>query len=511
MPISQRTTIRMRFWIGLIVWHAAASGVCWGSETGLWQRFEAQFINKSWQGNPFDLELAVRFTSPSGRTIDHLGFYAGGGHWKVYFMPDELGEWTFRTRSPDGDLDQQSGSFVCVDSVLEPPLRAAGRYWKLGPDKGDFPVIWNPPVPDGAHWGFRARDLYDPTVQEALRFADEEVGARLLGFSALLIASVDWAQSWPQEALPFVVGKEGTEFFLPFWDQLNAKLDAARARDMGAYIMLYSDDAMTPDHFGLTPYSTAEIRFMRYVVARLAAYPHILWDSGIDIGEYRSREWIDWYADWFLEHDPWRHPVGSRSGGGMPQNGTYFSTGGASLPSRSELMAFYSGSEVPVAHTDHWRPFIGRGHWTHRKIRTATWRCGLTGAQALYIDYNQGKVQYDAVVREAGAIGVASEFFRRVLRSDPTRLESSDRLIVAGDNAILAAHPNREYLIYDRDGGSLRIDLSSAQGVFRADWHNPRTGDKISSGEPRGGMIHTFVSPTQDQDWVLHIVNRDQY
>ena len=475
--------------MSLIGFPLATIGKCWGNEVGRWQRFEAQFVNKTWKGNPFDLEIEVIFTSPSGRTINHLGFYAGG-YWKIFFMPDELGKWTYRTQSTDRDLNHKSGSFICIDSDLVPPLGVAGRHWKLGGDRGDFPVIWNPPVPDGVHWGFRGRELSDPMVKEALRFADEEIGARLLGFAALLIAPVDWAQSWPQKALPYTAGKEGEEFFLPFWDQLNAKLDAARDRDMGAYIMLYSDDAMKPDHFGLKPYSKAELRFFRYVLARLASYPHIIWDSGIDIGEYRNREWIDWFADWFLEHDPWQHPVGSTSGGGsgggMPKNGTYLSIGGAYLPSRSDLLALSSGKDVPVAHTDHWRPFLCRGDWTHRKFRIEAWRCGLPRAQALYLDYNQGEVRYDEVLREGGAIGMASRFFRTVLRSDPSRLEPFDELLVEGQNAILAAHPSKEYLIYDSDGGSLKIDLSSAEGVLRANWYNPRTGEKRNRVKRKG-------------------------
>ena len=170
--------------MSLIGFPLATIGKCWGNEVGRWQRFEAQFVNKTWKGNPFALEIEVIFTSPSGRTINHLGFYAGG-YWKIFFMPDELGKWTYRTQSTDRDLNHKSGSFICIDSDLVPPLGVAGRHWKLGGDRGDFPVIWNPPVPDGVHWGFRGRELSDPMVKEALRFA------------VPLIAPVDWAQFWP--------------------------------------------------------------------------------------------------------------------------------------------------------------------------------------------------------------------------------------------------------------------------------------------------------------------------
>ncbi|MGC9328254.1 MAG: hypothetical protein ACP5I1_11515, partial [Candidatus Hinthialibacter sp.] len=147
-----------------------------------------------------------------------------------------------------------------------------------------------------------------------------------------------------------------------------------------------------PDHFGLTPQSEREIQFFRYTLARLACYPIVLWDSGIDISEYRSNDWIDWFVGWIKNNDPWRHPVGSRTGGGsggiIPEGATYYSTGGAELPTWRELVRSYwalaTRRSFPVAHTDHWRPFHTRGNWTHEKIRCALWRCMTAGGQALY-------------------------------------------------------------------------------------------------------------------------------
>lgn len=482
------------------------------SEVGQWMRFEVQIENPSWKGNPFDVLLEASFTSPSGREINCFGFYAGENNWRIYFMPDEIGKWTYQTHSPDIDLDGKSGNFTCKASGLDSPLSASGKQWRLKTGGGDFPVIWNPPLPEGKHWGFRGKSLSDPEIMKAIQFADKNVGARLLGFGELLIAPIDWAKDWPQDAVPYTKGKEGDEFYLPFWEQLNAKLDVARDHNMGAYIMLYSDDALTPDYFGITAHSAKELRFFRYVIARLACYPHILWDTGIDIGEYRNNDWINWFANWFLANDPWQHPVGSRSGGGsggiMPQKGTYFSTGGASLPSRSLLLDIYSKSNVPVAQTDHWRPFIERGDWTNTKIRIATWRCGLSGAQALFPDYNQGVVHFDQAQLAGREIGFATNFFRNMLRFNLLDLQPSDDLLIAGDNAILAANTGKEYVVYDEDGGILTIDLSGTRQALRVDWYNPRNGETVPAGKIKGGKTHVFTSPTKGYDWVLHIFRK---
>ncbi len=492
----------------IVLFNVQLSGVCQGIEIERWKRFEMQFENSSWQGNPFDIVLNVVFTAPSGKKMTHFGFYSGKNNWSVYFMPHEEGTWTYQTHCADPDLDGKSGEFMCIESELKGALIPSGNRWKLKQNGGDFPVIWEPPVPDGKHWGFRGRKLSDPVVQKALQFADEIIGARLLGFGSIVIAPVGWAENVPQSALPYVIKKEGEEFYLPFWNQLNEKLDAARDRNMGAYIMLYSDDEQKPDHFGLTPRSNRELRLFRYVVARLACYPHILWDSGIDIGEYRDDKWINWYAKWFNKHDPWHHPVGSRTGGGsggiMPEKATYFSTGGAYLPTRSQLLELYE-KDVPIAHTDRWRPFHTRGNWTHQKIRVAHWRCALTGAQALYPNYNQGKGKYREVHTGAQYIGYATHFFRSELRSDLLDLQPHDDLIAGGDNVILSANPGKEYVVYDEDGGEVMIDMTTRGETFRVIWYNPRTGEHVQSKSIQGGKTHSFTSPTKGHDWVLHI------
>lgn len=495
--------------IAVIVLSVLSVQTCQSTKTiPRWKRFEVTLQNSSWEGNPFDLELTGEFISPSGRELVQFGFYAGDDTWKIYFMPDEAGEWKFETRSPDPELNGRSGRFTCVESELEGQLATDGNRWVLEGDGGDFPVIWNPPVRDGVHWGFRGRELTDSSVQEALRFADEVIGARLLGFGALLIVPTGWAEQWPQEAVPYTLSQEGEQFFLPFWNQLNAKLDAARDRGMGAYLMLYSDDEQTPDHFGLTPRFPEELRFFRYTLARLACYPHILWDSGIDIGEYRDRGWIDWFAEWFRAHDPWGHPVGSRTGGGsggaVPEKATYFSTGGAYLPSREQLLESLE-REVPTAHTDHWRPFVERGDWSHRKIRVAHWRCALSGFQALYPDYNQGTVQWDQVLLGGQFISHTTTFFQTEVQSDLRKLQPHDELIISGEDAILAANPGEEYVLYDENGGDVQLDLSHASGTLRFRWYDPRSGESVESNSVNSDTIQIFATPTASEDWVLHI------
>lgn len=78
-----------------------------------WGVFEAWF-NGPDKGNPFrDTELSATFTKGS-RTVTVTGFYDGEGAYKVRFMPDTEGRWSYRTHSATSALDGQEGFFDCV-------------------------------------------------------------------------------------------------------------------------------------------------------------------------------------------------------------------------------------------------------------------------------------------------------------------------------------------------------------------------------------------------------------
>jgi hypothetical protein len=78
-----------------------------------WDTFEAAFEGPS-AGNPYlDVTLHAIFTF-SNRAIKVPGFYDGDGVYRVRFMPDTPGEWTYRTVSNVAELDGTSGIFSCA-------------------------------------------------------------------------------------------------------------------------------------------------------------------------------------------------------------------------------------------------------------------------------------------------------------------------------------------------------------------------------------------------------------
>jgi hypothetical protein len=468
---------------------------------GKWKRFEVLYENPSWSGNPFDLELTAVFTHvPSGRSLTQLGFYAGDNTWKIYFMPDELGEWTFTTSSPDNELDGKSGSFTCVSSDLPGRLIADGNRWKLE-DSGEHVA---PVLLPTREWFKRTETLNG--IDDFILWAKNTTGALVIGTTLVYFTQA-------QDEVPYIKGEEGITFNIEMWDRLNSHYDMLRDQGMGFYIMFYSDDKESPNSNGIGPQSAEELRLFRYAIARFSAYPIVMWDTGIDIGETRGDDWIDWFATWFNAQDPWQHFVSSRSGGGsggiIPDAATYYSDGTSNLPPHVFVVDLWSNLSIPLAFTDRWRENYTRGNFDRAKIRRAAWEVGLVGGSAVYLGGNDTdgylSESYATDLEAAADLGHRNRFFRDNI-IDLSKLAPHDEMISSGNGVVLSADPLHEYVAYIQSGGSFSIDLSNVNGSFTAAWYNPRTGVLNSAGLAEGGGVVSFSTP-DNQDWVLHLTS----
>lgn len=95
-------------------------------EAPLWHKLELDFISNTDYDNPlYDVaDFNVVFTSASGREKKVNGFWDGGLNWKIRFLPDEIGEWSWKSNCSDktnAGLHEQSEQFICIkgDEKLE--------------------------------------------------------------------------------------------------------------------------------------------------------------------------------------------------------------------------------------------------------------------------------------------------------------------------------------------------------------------------------------------------------
>ena len=79
-----------------------------------WGIYEACYQGPK-EGNPF---LEVQFEAVfkhEESLVEVPGFYDGAGEYKIRFMPELLGKWTFTSKSNVEELNGKTGSFQCVE------------------------------------------------------------------------------------------------------------------------------------------------------------------------------------------------------------------------------------------------------------------------------------------------------------------------------------------------------------------------------------------------------------
>lgn len=99
------------------------------STVAKWGVFETSFAGPS-TGNPFaEVTLDALFRQ-HGRTVRVPGFYDGDGVYKLRFMPDNPGAWSFVTRSNVAELDGQAGDLTVSEALpgVHGPVQVANTF-----------------------------------------------------------------------------------------------------------------------------------------------------------------------------------------------------------------------------------------------------------------------------------------------------------------------------------------------------------------------------------------------
>ena len=272
-----------------------------GESVEQWGIFELVFTGPG-MGNPFtEVELSSEFQCGEKRVIVP-GFYDGDGLYKVRFMPDIQGEWAFSTKSNVVELDSQIGTFRCV-------APAAGNH---GPVyvRNTFHFAYadgTPYFPFGTTcyaWVHQGDVLEEQTL-ETLKTA---------GFNKIRMCVFPKAYIFNKNEpihYPFEKGSDGnwdftrynTEFFRHFEKRVGQLGELGIEADL---IVFHPYDRwgyakMDPDQ---------DFAYLRYVVARLAAYRHVWWSMANEY-DFMLRDKPMHIWDRFFEivrqNDPYDH------------------------------------------------------------------------------------------------------------------------------------------------------------------------------------------------------------
>ncbi|WP_127754468.1 DUF5060 domain-containing protein [Devosia sp. 1566] len=266
-----------------------------------WDVFEVA-LNGPSEGNPF-LEVALEaMFQQHGRVVRVPGFYDGEGVYRIRFMPDNIGDWTYLTRSSAPDLDGKTGSL----RVSEPhpgchgPVRVANRFHFAHADGTPF-------LPFGTTcyaWTHQPLPEQEKTLAtlSKTRFNKMRMGV--------------FPKDYPynvNEALHDVYQRDGLgeldfdrpnpESFRHFEKQVKALGDLGIQADI---IMLHPYD-----RWGYSDMNEQQdYRYFAYLTARLSAYHNVWWSLANEydflLDTKPLHQW-DRYFHIIEENDPYGH------------------------------------------------------------------------------------------------------------------------------------------------------------------------------------------------------------
>ena len=286
------------------------------SQVPQWEQFETSFTLHTAK-NPFtDVTLKATFThAVSGKMITVDGFYDGDDTYRIRFMPTEQGKWTYTTRSSEQAMNGKTGAVECVKPINHGMVSA-------GMDHDFHYADGTPYRPVGTtsyawiHADEQRQELTYQSLQEAafnkLRFCvfpNNSVYELPSCYPFQLISKQKDEKGKEQYVWDF------TRFDVHFFQHLDKCVKRLKKLDIEADLILFTPydeglwgfDRMTPEN---------NIRYVRYVVARLASYSNIWWSMANEWNLVKAKTVAEWdeLTEVVAKADPYRHLLSTHGG-----------------------------------------------------------------------------------------------------------------------------------------------------------------------------------------------------
>lgn len=262
-------------------------GASWSAgDVEQWGTYKVELKGPS-EGNPFiDVRLVAVFDN-GAKQVRVEGFYDGGESYRIRFMPDTPGRWTYRTESNRWPLTGKTGEFTVTPPSPgnHGPVRVHQTYHFAYADGTPF-----------KHFGttiYNWIDTPEALQEETLRTlaASPFNKARMLLTQQPTPYRNEFAPPrWPYAGTP-PRDWDFTRFNPEFFRHYEKRLGQLRDLSIEADIVLFNPYGK----FGFETLDAAgDERFVRYVVARFGAFRNVWWSLANEYDFLRTKTEADW-------------------------------------------------------------------------------------------------------------------------------------------------------------------------------------------------------------------------
>lgn len=240
------------------------------------------------QGNPFtDVQLCARFKKGL-REAYAEGFYDGSGKYRIRYMPDEEGVWTFETSSSVRLVDELKGEFTCTPASNDchGPVRVKdATHFQYADGTRFTPVGTTCDV-----WHLQSDDVQEQTLRTLRDAPFNKIRMFVLPKSSMLDDAEPFL--YPFEGSP-ESGFDTTRFTPGYFQHLEKRIKDLADLGIQAELVLFHPHDEGRWGFDRMP-AEADDRYVRYIVARFAAFSNVWWALANEYDEMTQKKIEDW-------------------------------------------------------------------------------------------------------------------------------------------------------------------------------------------------------------------------
>ena len=412
--------------------------------------FELSTADAAVHPNPYaTVTLQIEFRSPHFKTYLMPAFWdASRGKLIVRFTPTEAGQWTYKVTSNISAFDGKEGTFNAAASDAPGFVNVANvHHWATDNKK---PHLWMGYIAD--RFAFESAAEFDQQLNEAAQNKFNHFRGSILG-NAKDRALVYLGPDRPNPA---------------YFDELDRRIAEIHKRGITTDLMLASDPG---DITALFPDGQARERFIRYLVARYAAF-NITWQGLEEFEDFADgRALLKELGLDLKKLDPYQHP---RSSNAKITSSPLLADGWMNFViegSQDDTVGSVEHQFYPV-------PFVGVTDAQH------LWNSTMDGEYPEFRGDNPNVAKY---------------WFD--FMADTRHWELEPYFDVDGARAV--ALDDVEYVNYIEHPGP-PVEVSVEKHGYDVKWFNPATGESLDE-KKYSGEHFTGEAPDASHPWVLDI------
>lgn len=287
-----------------------------------YQMLELVFQAPAPVGSEAAVDLQADFVhAGDGEKVHVRGFYAGNGVYKVRFLPEKSGSYSYQVSG----IVSEEGSFVAdeAEKTVIPPYDPAGGQAAV--PQGHHGIV----RAKGLHFAYEDGNWFYPFGTTVYAFAHQTDELMEETFRTLEKAPFNkiricvfpknycynrnepqfyaFRKKDPQDsAIRPAAGWDVNHPDFRFWDAFEEKLDRFEKLGIQVDLILFHPY----DRWGFAEMPLADnLTYLDYLLRRFAAYPNLWWSMANEYDLCFAKTLDDWHAieSFLAENDPWHH------------------------------------------------------------------------------------------------------------------------------------------------------------------------------------------------------------